>query len=296
MPEMIFAICTWNQPTHLQICYDSLAASYGELNEDNFYVINNHSNYKSPGPSRVFHNHLRPDSSMGYLSRSWNQGLLWGFRNTTTPQTEWVVLVQSDVVFLPDWYAKFKELTKDGNMPFIACAPGDQVMFTHISAFREIGWWDERFCSNGYQEFDYFMRAYLRLGRRCMIQGHGNQLIWNWPRGLDLITRTPATVEVGRPFGATQRLNPMLQNHLMTKWGWDTAMRIYFDAETLGDWTKYADEAFGSPETPRSPEQMTKIPKEYNWYAYTYLDDPRDYSHLYYAYVPLKSETLFTKG
>jgi hypothetical protein len=298
MPEIRFVALTYNQPSMLKVLYDSTRETYGPLDEDNFLIVNNHSNFVSPGPSRALHDTIRPDYSLGYQSRSWNYGLLHGFYNSEKPACTWVCLVQSDVWFQPGWLEKFRAITADGSVKLVACGPGDQAVFIHIDAFRAVGWFDERLCGNGYQEFDYFFRCYLRLGRACMLQGHGKQLQWNWPSGLELIGRinvgNERRVEEPRP-SVTQRVNPMLYNHLERKWGRELMHRTCGDPATMENWTRYLDEAFGSPERPRTNEQQELLPKDYNWWTCMYIDDPRDYSHLYYGYVKLTSSTLFNR-
>jgi len=299
MPEIRFVALTYNQPSMLQILYDSVRETYGPIDEDSFFIVNNHSNFISPGPSTVLHDTIRPDYSLGYQSRSWNYGLLHGFYNTEKPACTWVCLVQSDVWFRSGWLESFRSMTADGTTKLVACGPGDQAVFIHIDAFREVGWFDERLCGNGYQEFDYFFRCYLRLGRRSKLQGHGRQLVWNWPESVDLIGRVNVgeekRVSEERP-SVTQRVNPMLFNHLERKWGRDLVSHACSDPATWERWTEYLDEVFGNPEGGRTSTQEALIPKEYNWWTCMYIDDSRDYAHLYYSYVPLKSETLFKRG
>ncbi len=277
---MIFCVVTYNQPQQLDRLYSSLWHTWGVLDKNNLIIINNHSNFKNPGPSKVFHNDLRSDDSIGYLSRSWNQCLLQGFGSSVAPLSDWVCLVQSDVVFQPGWKQRFLQNVEKQGSRFVACGPGDQATFIHIDAFREIGWWDERFCGIGYQEFDYFVRAYLRLGDRCAIQGHGGALTHNW-NGLNLIARQR---EHGS--GHTSRANPMLYAHLVEKWGDEICRHLETgDPALIVKWRDVIDLQF----------KEKPLPKEYNWYPHFYMDDERDYSHLYKAYTPLKRRSLDIK-
>ncbi|MCJ2087485.1 hypothetical protein MKK88_16065 [Methylobacterium sp. E-005] len=268
---------TYNQPKQLERLYASLRNSWGELNSNNLVIINNHSNFKTPGPSRVFHNALRPDGSIGYLSRSWNQCLIHGFGNSIAPRSDWVCLVQSDVVFQPGWRERFERAIAETGSRFVACGPGDQATFIHIEAFREIGWWDERFCGIGYQEFDYFVRAYIHLRDRASLQGHGPSMVHNW-KDLNIIARQR---ENGS--GHTSKLNPTLFAHLISKWGQEVCRHLETtDPALTSRWREVVDSYY----------TKSSMPKEYNWYPHFFIDDDTDYSILYKNYTPLKSNSL----
>ena len=279
MKEIIFAACTYNQNDNLKNLYESVKCSYPTVNESNFYIFNNHSNYIHPGPAKAFHNTLRPDWSTGYLSRSWNQAILWGFQSTIAPQTEWICLLQGDVMLHRDWYSTFQTMVRN-NVKFFAAGPGDQTVFIHIDAFRKIGFWDERFAGIGYHEFDYFIRAFLRMGKQAAIEGHGDQLNWNWT-DLPLIER-----QSGDRSGHTMRLNPQLYGHLARKWGRELIEQVCHPHSGGDSWTSILEEKFGRPEA-RNSILEGEIPKEYNWYPYIYRNDPNNYSGIYYDYVSI---------
>lgn len=283
--DIHFCVVTWNQAKQLGRLYDSLRASWGKLTEDNFLIVNNHPNFKKPGRARVIHNTLRPPESIGYLSRSWNQCILQAFGKMVAPKHEWVALVQSDVVFRPGWRQRFERHFRETGDTFVACGPGDQVVFIHHSAFSEIGWWDERFSAIGYQEFDYFLRAILRLPHKAAVEGHDVNLRWRWPEDLALIERQ---AEDGS--GHTSKINPQLLAHLMDKWGQYFIEATCLSFREADTYASVLERRFG-PADERAENQFKEpLPLEYNWYPHFYKDDTIDRSPTYYGYTQLRGD------
>jgi hypothetical protein len=140
-------------------------------------VINNHSEFHlKPEHERavaVLHNSLRPDFSTGHLARSWNQALLHGFRDLNRPASDIVVTVQDDVIFRSDWFINLIDLHR--RYSFITMGVGDAFCSYLPEAVKKVGMWDERFCSIGYQEGDYFLRSLIHNRDGCSINdpGHG---------------------------------------------------------------------------------------------------------------------------
>jgi hypothetical protein len=126
-------------------------------------VINNHSEFflepKYEKAVTVLHNNLRPNFSLGHLARNWNQALLHGFQDLRNPASDIVVTAQDDVIFKSNWLPTLLDLHR--RFSFITMGGGDAFCSYLPEAVRKIGMWDERFCSIGYQEGDYFLRALI---------------------------------------------------------------------------------------------------------------------------------------
>ena len=136
------------------------------------FVIQNHtngcSNIKERFPNvKVLNNVLRPDFSKGHLARNWNQALINGFKSLKNPDCNFVVCLQHDVLLRKDWIEKMFEYHK--NYDFITFGAGDAYMSFTPNAVKKIGIFDEHFCNIGYQEADYFKRAYRKLPKKSSI-------------------------------------------------------------------------------------------------------------------------------
>lgn len=259
MKYIKFYIVTYNQPEQLKITYYTLSKSL--VNESNceINIINNHSNFIFDGQvDNIYHNTLRPDNSYGYLARNWNQSILNGFKNTKKPDTEWVGLVQSDVIFDENWLEWFKN---EKNIDFYQWGPGDQFILMNLEAFKQIGWFDERFTSLAMQEYDYCLRAYLNLKNRCALQGHyGIRAIYN-PPTYDAIVRE----EEHRVGHSTEA------HHQQRRW---------FEH-------KWSPNVYNIMRAPLGTEWVNSInrlklhpPREINWYPYMYEGD-ETYNNIY---------------
>jgi hypothetical protein len=169
-------IVTYRNPADLNANISSILASGANVSIN---VINNHSEFslepKHETAVTVLHNNLRPDFSTGHLSRSWNQALLHGFQDLTNPANDIVVTVQDDVTFKKDWLARLVDLHRRYN--FITQGIGDAFCSYLPEAVRKVGLWDERFCSIGWSEGDYFLRSLIYNRENCSINDleHGRQ-------------------------------------------------------------------------------------------------------------------------
>jgi hypothetical protein len=284
--KIAYVIVTYKQPEDLAQLYASITATDSSATDADIYIINNHTSFTAPaGAVHVLHNQGRPNESLGNLAQSWNFGLAHALGNSVNPKYEWVALCQCDVRFVGGWKAEFARHVNERNLLLAAVAPGDQVTFIHVDAFRRVGWWDERFCGIGYHEFDFFVRAYLWLGPQAAIEGHGWQLQWNWPEGLQVIAR-----HSDDGVGHSNAVNPMLYRHLYRKWG-DDVLRALVDpqaTESVGPWTLQLDQIYGDWEQRSSGVVNRPLPKEYNWHPHLYRGDSSSYEHLYDGYVALK--------
>jgi hypothetical protein len=115
------------------------------------------------------------DESTGHLSRNWNQALLHGFRNLMQPAVDRVIAVQVDCRLTTKWYTEVSKLS----LKFLACGRGDEFQAFTPEGVRAVGMYDERFCNIGFQEADYFLRAYLTLKNDCAIIDPIHGRYWN---------------------------------------------------------------------------------------------------------------------
>lgn len=162
-------IVTYNNPFQLNeglaSLFSSISAEEAELLE--VFVINNHSNFElhPEFTSRVtvLHNVLRPDFSTGHLARNWNQALINGFENLVHPACDLVITNQDDTRFSPNYINRVIDLHTKFDLTQFGW--GDNFISYTPTAVRVVGLWDERFCSIGYQEADYLLRAMIFLNR-----------------------------------------------------------------------------------------------------------------------------------
>jgi hypothetical protein len=145
-------------------------------------VINNHSQFSlDPIFSNkvdVIHNTVRPDWSTGHLSRDYNSAYLRRFRNLNTPDYDWVLTCQDDILWKPEWASVLKNM-EDYGYNFITSGPGDSFVAATAEAIKTIGIWDERFCAIGYHEADMFLRALIWNRNRSSINDVEHVRVWN---------------------------------------------------------------------------------------------------------------------
>jgi hypothetical protein len=157
------------------------AEEHGDLS---LTIINNFStlepNLEYPNV-KIINNSARPDFSSGHLARSWNQGILHGFKDLKNPNVDVVLLLQIDACFQKDWYRNVLQIPT--SIWYLTIGRGDEFQFIRPEAVRHIGIFDERFCNIGYQESDYFLRAFLGLKDHAVILDHFHKRVHN-PFGL----------------------------------------------------------------------------------------------------------------
>lgn len=157
-------IVTYNNPPDLENNLHSLFSTVDEHKLDlEVNVINNHSNFKlsfSHGHRvKVWHNSLRMDSSLGHLSRNWNQAIMQGFVDLNSPRVDYVITSQDDMIWQPHWCDHF--LDQMTTYSLVSHGWGDGVVCYTPLAVKNIGMWDERFSPSFYHEGDYFLRALM---------------------------------------------------------------------------------------------------------------------------------------
>lgn len=176
-------IVTYNQPKLLNDCLESifLKSNHQELSNVQIFIINNHSDFfieeKFHDKVTVLHNTLRPDFSTGHLSRNWNQAIINGFADLNNPQCDILVTCQDDTVFSNHFISKIIKLHQDYD--FVTVGAGDNFVSYTPNAIKRIGLWDERFCGIGYQERDYFVRAYKYHGEKSSINDPYHNIVHN---------------------------------------------------------------------------------------------------------------------
>lgn len=167
-----------------KILKDNLARLYSSdlLSYDySVHIINNYSKltgFDDYLNLEILDNVLRPDFSNGHLSRNWNQALMHGFRNLNNPDADLVVLMQNDTFVKRNCFSNLIE--EHSKYDFIQIGAGDQLMSFNVNAVKRIGIFDERYCSIGYQEADYFMSAYMLHRDKISINDkHRHEREWN---------------------------------------------------------------------------------------------------------------------
>lgn len=173
-------IVTYNAENELNQTLQSLFESDWNQSQE-IIILNNYSKFllqtEFINKVTVLHNQCRPDFSTGHLSRSWNQALIHGFKNLNQPDADIVITCQDDTIFSKTWFSELLFYHK--KYTFISSGHGDNLCSYTADAVKNIGIWDERFCNIGYQEADYFLRAYLFNKNKSSINDDGHHRVWN---------------------------------------------------------------------------------------------------------------------
>lgn len=179
-------------------------------------IINNHSNFlldkTFESKVNVLHNTLRPDFSMGHLSRNWNQSLINGFKDLNSPDCDLVIGCQDDVEWEINAFKKLKNIHK--SYSFYTCSFGDAFWSSTPEAVKKIGIWDERFCGITFQEADYFVR--------CLKYNEKNSSINDFAhyRTLNVTESVVNRTTIGfRNHGSNKYLWSYHKHLFKTKWG-----------------------------------------------------------------------------
>jgi hypothetical protein len=94
----------------------------------------------------------------GRLAESWNTAFQWAFRD---PEVEWLWCMHDDLDITPGW----SDLVHGRDADVYVAPFGDTCFLLNRRAFREVGWFDERFTVRAYQDTDWELRAVWKLGR-----------------------------------------------------------------------------------------------------------------------------------
>lgn len=195
-----YFIVTYNNEKRINKCLESLfAPGYGlDKGSLEVVVLNNHSkiNIREEFKSRVtvLNNQTRPDFSTGHLSRSWNQALINGFRDLSKPDCDVVVTIQDDTIFEKNHLEMTMELAEF--FDFVSYGTGDQFIMYTPKGVKRIGLWDERFCNIGFQEADYFIRAF-KYHDKVSINDERHGRSHNPQGSMMPIVKTPSGHDIG---------------------------------------------------------------------------------------------------
>jgi hypothetical protein len=176
-------IVTYNNSFQVNECINSIFKnlSQRELDVLEVYIINNHTNFNLDtdfsNKVTVLHNVLRADWSTGHLSRNWNQSIINGFGYISKPECDIVITCQDDTRFNPNYIDTVVSLHRKFDL--IQFGWGDNFISYTIDAVKRIGLWDERFCSIGYQEADYLLRAFLYAKDKVSINDKSHRRVVN---------------------------------------------------------------------------------------------------------------------
>ena len=216
-------IVTYDNPRDLDETLASVFASEWHGHHLDVTVVSNHSRLEVRPDFRrmvyVIDNQARPDFSTGHLARSWNQCLVHGFRSLTAPDTDFVVTAQNDTLFDPRWFHRLVELHK--TYSFVTAGAGDNFCSYLPDAVRAIGLWDERYCGIGYQEADYFLRAYLDNHERSSVNDYAHGRVLNPYGGAPLARRLHPPGQFDEHHLRSTKHHALCRNLFMRKWGPD---------------------------------------------------------------------------
>lgn len=156
-----FYIITYNRKNELDKTLKSLFDT--DINNYNVQIniVNNYSKIEIDEKWKdkicILNNTFRPDFSTGHLSRNYNEIFLHGFKNLKNPDCDILIHSHDDNFFQKNLFEKLIEYHK--NYTFITFSWGCGFCSYLPEAIKKIGIWDERFCTIGYHEGDYFLRA-----------------------------------------------------------------------------------------------------------------------------------------
>jgi len=180
-------IVTYNRYNDLHTTLDSLFNTDLFVNKvyDNWskeiYIVNNHSNFsldsKYHDKVTVLHNTMRPDFSCGHLSRNYNEIFINGFKDLNNPDCDLLMHSHDDNIFHPNFFEQLLLYHEKYNL--ITFSQGCGFMSYTAEAVKKIGMWDERFCTIGYHEGDYFLRAIKYNHEHTSINDPRQLRTWN---------------------------------------------------------------------------------------------------------------------
>lgn len=181
MKKIKIFFVTYNSPESLNLTLESCFASSFEKNIVEISIINNHSNFSIKNEFvnkvKVFNNCLRPDFSLGHLSRNWNQAIVNGFKDLKSPDCDILITCQDDAIWNNNWVQDIIDIHE--KYTFYCGNWGDMFCSYTPESIKKIGLWDERFCTIQYQEADYFTRANIYNGEKSSINDSKHSRILN---------------------------------------------------------------------------------------------------------------------
>ena len=176
-------IVTYNSAKYLNENVLTLVESNVVNYDYEINIINNHSNFHldeyflNNFNIKVLHNEARPDWSTGHLARNWNQCLINGFKDLSSPDCDILLHAQDDLTWVKRWPEFIIEAHKAYD--FMSFGTGDGLCSYIPEAVLKLGLWDEKFSGIGCQESDYFLRALQYHRDRSSINDVGHVRILN---------------------------------------------------------------------------------------------------------------------
>tara|TARA_R110002020_G_scaffold182598_1_gene378227 strand:+ start:8266 stop:9066 length:801 start_codon:yes stop_codon:yes gene_type:complete len=171
-----FYVVTYNRPEELNTTLTSLFQSDITNYNVEFFIVNNYTDISLAPEFKdkvtVLENTFRPDNSTGHLSRNYNEIFLHGIKDIRNPDCDILMHSHDDNLFEKDFGSKMLEYHKQYN--FITFSQGCGLCSYLPESIDKIGMWDERFCTIGYHEGDYFIRALIYNKDKTSIND-GNQ-------------------------------------------------------------------------------------------------------------------------
>jgi len=185
-------IVTYNNNNVLQeYALDSLEQSNYPKGDIEINIIDNYGDVSIDTQDiKVLKNNLRSKKSTGHLSRTWNQSIILGFGNLDQSECDAVIAVQDDTKFNKNWYKNLCTVLE--KYDYVTFGAGDQLqVFTPVSV-KNIGLYDERFCSLSVQAADYLLRAVRFYPDKVSINDYYHKRVYNAvDQQFNLIDKTP---------------------------------------------------------------------------------------------------------
>jgi len=216
---------------NLKSIFESLSSEELSLLEIN--IINNHSKFsindEFKDKVKIWHNMLRPDFSTGHLSRNWNQAIINGFVSILNPDCDILITCQDDIEYSKNYINYLINYHKTYSL--IQVGKGDSFISYTIDSIKKIGLWDERFCTIGFQEMDYYIRAIKYNYEKTSINDFFHKKVFNPIESSDILKDTLSGYEREEVYHRNSEIYFHVCSHLLVK-----------------KWTNRWDELFINPD------------------------------------------------
>jgi len=204
-----------------QLLYELLASiDKSDINQysHEIVVINNYGALKLKSPViRVIDNQARPDFSFGHLARDWNAALINGFQDLLIPKSRVVVALQGDTKVKGNFATQLWSYHKEEGLVLVQSGAGDEAISYTADAVKNIGIWDEHFCSIHFQAADYLLRAVISVPDRVSISDYLHSRVHN-PR--EPFTQKATTGQMrGERIDYHLALGHLNRDYFSLKWG-----------------------------------------------------------------------------
>lgn len=153
--RLAIAVVTWKRPNDLNRALHAWTATLPTYRAG--YIIANHPESVNADtyipPRYLIVPSGRPPEHAGNLSQSWNLAMLWAFRD---PDVEWLMCSQDDVDIRPGWV---EAIQNNPERDLYLAPAGDRVFLFNRTVLKAVGWFDERYTTIGYHEWDWQARV-----------------------------------------------------------------------------------------------------------------------------------------